>query len=126
MIFAYVANFLITALTGTLLFIFKDLNSVALILNIVFLLLTLEIPTIYLLFATRKKLDRNDNELLAPSLIVAIFIFIVDLIFYSICIAVNASSWKLFLLYTAIFHCIGIAVLLVIKGLTNYIRKQHQ
>ena len=126
MIFLYIANAIITVLTGTLLFVYTNLDSAAVILNIIFLLITLEIPTIYLLLAMRKKLDRNDNELLVPSLLLTIPIFLIDLIFYSVCVGIHTDNLKLFILYTIIFHCIASSLLLIVKGLTNYIRKQHK
>lgn len=122
----YISNAILTALIGTLLFVFLEINSVAIALNIVFLLLTLEMPTFYLLVANRKSLDKNDNELLVPSALVVGFAFIVNLIFYSVCIGVATASWKLFVLYTTIFHSVIAAILLCVISLTNYIRQQHK
>ena len=95
------------------------------ILNIIFLLLTLEIPTFYLLLSRRKKLDKNDNELLVPSFILCIFMFMVDLIFYSICVGIDSQNFDLFILFTIIFHIVMAALFLIVKSATNYIRKQH-
>ena len=122
----YIANFIISALVGTLLFVFVDISSVVVCLNIVFLILTLEVPTFYLLLARRKSLDKNDNELLVPSALITGFAFFVDIIFYSICLLAKSTNLKLFILYTAIFHCIIVSFLLIAKSLTDYIRKQHK
>lgn len=122
----YVANFIISALVGTLLFVFVDVSSFAVGMNIFFLILSLEIPTFYMLLANRKKLDKNDNELLVPSALITGFTFVVNIIFYSICIIVKSNNLKLFILYTIIFHCIILSVLLITKALTDYIRKQHK
>ena len=83
-------------------------------------------PTFYLLLANRKKLDKNDNELLVPSALIVIFAFIVDVLFYSISILAKSQNIKLFVLYTIIFHCVIISLLLITKSLTDYIRKQHK
>lgn len=122
----YVANFIVSALAGTLLFVFVDVSSFAVGMNISFLILSLEIPTFYMLLANRKKLDKNDNELLVPSALITGFTFVVNIIFYSVCIIVKSSNLKLFILYTIIFHCIILSVLLITKALTDYIRKQHK
>ena len=122
----YVANFIVSALAGTLLFVFVDVSSFAVGMNISFLILSLEIPTFYMLLANRKKLDKNDNELLVPSALITGFTFVVNIIFYSVCIIVKSNNLKLFILYTIIFHCIILSVLLITKALTDYIRKQHK
>ena len=77
----YVANFIVSALAGTLLFVFVDVSSFAVGMNISFLILSLEIPTFYMLLANRKKLDKNDNELLVPSALITGFTFVVNVIF---------------------------------------------
>lgn len=122
----YIANFIISALVGTLLFVFVDVSSFAVGMNISFLILSLEIPTFYMLLANRKKLDKNDNELLVPSALISGFAFVVNIIFYSICIIVKSNNITLFTLYTIIFHCIIFSLLLITKALTDYIRKQHK
>lgn len=122
----YIANFIISALVGTLLFLFVDVSSLVVGMNIAFLILSLEIPTFYMLLANRKKLDKNDNELLVPSALITGFTFVVNIIFYSVCIIVKSNNLKLFILYTIIFHCIILLVLLITKALTDYIRKQHK
>jgi hypothetical protein len=122
----YIANALITILVTSLLLIFKDINNYVQVFYIILLAITLEIPTIYSILAFRKKLSRNDNELLVPSFLITLFMFIVDSIFYSICIGINNESIKLLILYTIIFHVIITSILLVIKAMTNYIRNQHK
>ena len=122
----YIANFIISALVGTLLFVFVDISNITVCLNIISLIIVLEIPTFYLLLANRKSLDKNDNELLVPSALITGFAFLVDVIFYSVCLLVNSANLKLFVLYTVIFHCIIVSMLLTVKSLTDYIRKQHK
>ena len=78
------------------------------------------------MLANRKKLDKNDNELLVPSALIAGFAFVANIIFYSICIIVKSNNIKLFTLYTIIFHCVIVSLLLIAKPLTDYIRKQHK
>ena len=126
MIFVYIANLILSSLVGILLLLFVDLSSFVVGMNISFLVLSLEIPTFYMLLANRKKLDKNDNELLVPSALITGFAFIVNIIFYSICIIVKSSNLKLFTLYTVIFHCIIFSLLLITKTFTDYIRKQHK
>ena len=126
MILIYISNLLLSTLVGTLLFVFVDIGNITVFLNIVFLILSLEMPTFYLLLANRKKLDKNDNELLVPSALIVIFAFIVDVLFYSISILAKSQNIKLFVLYTIIFHCVIISLLLITKSLTDYIRKQHK
>lgn len=126
MILIFIANLILSLLIGTLLFVFIDVENLATCLNIIFLILTLEIPTFYILLANRKKLDKNDNELLVPSALIAGFAFVVNIIFYSICIIANSDNLKLFVLYTVIFHCIISSLLLITKALTDYIRNQHK
>ena len=126
MIFVYIANLILSSLVGILLLLFVDLSSFVVGMNISFLVLSLEIPTFYMLLANRKKLDKNDNELLVPSALITGFAFIVNIIFYSICIIVKSSNLKLFTLSTVIFHCIIFSLLLITKTFTDYIRKQHK
>ena len=125
MITFYIANAIITLLVGVLIFVFSIVDSVIFALNIIFLLITLEIPTFYLLFVGRKKLSSNNNELLAMSILITLFMFITNLVFYSICIYIHSTNCKLFLLYTAIFHSVIAVVLLIVKGATDYITKQY-
>ena len=122
----YIANFIISALVGALLLVFVDISCLTTCLNIIFLILTLEIPTFYLLHANRKSLDKNDNELLVPSALITGFAFLTNLIFYSVCLLANSENLKLFILYTVIFHCIIASLLLIVAYLCNYIRNQHK
>ena len=121
----YLANAVITILVGGIIFCFSQGFTVAKIINILLLLLTLEIPSIYFFFLRVSKLNRNDNELLAPGIVTVGFIFLTDAIVYTMALCVEAISLEVLALYTVIFHCIMGALLLVIKGLTDYIRKQH-
>ena len=125
MILIYVANIIVTLLVGTLLFVFNPIDSVVFALNIVFLLITLEIPTGYLITIKKQKISKNDNEMLIPSILVTGFMFIVNIVFYSVCIGVHSNNCKLFILYTIIFHSVIISTLLIIKSITNYITNQH-
>lgn len=120
----YISNALITILVGTLLFIFKDLSNPVYVANIVCLLVTLEIPTLYLL-SVHRLLKRDDRETIMPSLFFMIFVMVVDIVFYSISIACYSTDLKLLILYTSIFHVIVAAILLIINAITSYIRKQH-
>lgn len=125
MIFIYIANLIITALVTTLLFVFKSLDSITLVINIIMLALSLEIPTFYLLLANRKQLSKNDNELLAPSGIISFVAFIVNVGFYSIMIGTHSENFRCTILFTIIFNTIIVVLILIVKNLTNYIRKQH-
>ena len=122
----YIANLIISALVGTLLLISKDLSDTTIFLNIILLILTLETPTFYLLMTNRKSLDKNDNELLAPSALIVGTAFLINIIFYSTCLILNSSDLKLLILYTVIINCIMVSILLVVKALTDYIKKQHR
>lgn len=125
MIFIYIANLIITVLVTTLLLIFKNLDSITIVLNIIMLVLSLEIPTFYLLLTNRKQLNKNDNELLAPSGIISFIAFIVNVAFYSIMIGIHSKSLKSTILFTIIFNVIIAVLMLITKSITNYIRKQH-
>lgn len=118
-----ISNVILVLVVGLLVGLFIDLSNEVIVFNYVWLLITLIIPSIYLLLSTRKKLDATINEVLIPSLCVTSVYFILSLIATGLLLGLNKSNLMLSIIIEIVLLSIYLIVLLVVLSCTSYIRK---
>ena len=118
-----ISNVILVSVVGLLVGLFIDLSNEVIVFNYVWLLITLIIPSIYLLLSTRKKLDATINEVLIPSLCVTSVYFILSLIATGLLLGLNKSNLMLSIIIEIVLLSIYLIVLLVVLSCTSYIRK---
>lgn len=118
-----ISNVILVLVVGLLVGLFIDLSNEVIVFNYVWLLITLIIPSIYLLLSTRKKLDASINEVLIPSLCVTSVYFILSLIATGLLLGLNKSNLMLSIIIEIVLLSIYLIVLLVVLSCTSYIRK---
>lgn len=121
-----ISNAVLVLLIGILVGVFYNFNSTPHIITFVLLLLTLSIPSIYMMIASRTNLNPELSNLLAPSLIWTACFFLANLIATIIMLCVKTLSWKALLITELVIVCIYVIVLLILCFGTNYIKKVYK
>lgn len=116
-------NIILVAIVATLMLLFKDFSNTYSILAFVFLLITLLIPSIYIIICsiTFKNKEALTN-ILAPSAIITFGFVVVNLIACIVMLCVNNLTSKGFWIAEMIIIGIYAILLCVIFAYTHYIK----
>lgn len=121
--FLVLGNVVLTAIVSLIIGINYHFHGAIDAFSFAIFIITMIIPSIYILLAYRKKNDSSLNEVLIPGMIWTGMLFLANLIASIIFLAIHPENWKILFYTELIIVGLYFVGLLIIFAATNHIRK---